>query len=329
MEIGKEYPRDDEDYLIRRLSGRLRANMERDYPDGRMLRNAHPKQLACVQAEFTVEPDLPPELAIGFFAKPKTYSAWIRFSNAAPGVRPDSKRDIRGMGIQLLDVEGPPAMEDSKEPLTQDFLFLSAPTFITRDVIQFNNLVKAANSNIFSKLLYVFSPWPSRIALILRIINTSAPCASLLETRFWSTTPIAFGDGAVKYSATPRTPQYTTTGHETHPDFLRKRLANDLEAKEAVFDFNVQFQTDAQRMPIEDPTVEWDESDSAFRKVATIRIPPQEFDTAERDDFGDNLSINPWHCLASHRPLGGVNRGRKEFYTVLSKFRKRRNGVTT
>ena len=86
-----------------------------------------------------------------------------------------------------------------------------------------------------------------------------------------------------------------------------------------------QFQTDPHKMPIEDPGITWDESVSPFRNVATLTIPPQVFDTAERREFGDNLSFNPWRVLPEHRPLGGINRARRQVYEALSVFRHERN----
>jgi len=324
MELGKEYPDHEEGFWIRRITDRLRAQMEKDYPDSRMLRDAHPKQHACLKAEFTIEPDLPPELAVGLFSKPKTHSAWIRFSNASPDVRSDKKRGIRGLGIQLVDVEG---TEGESGLGTQDFLLLSCPVFLTRDVKSFDRFVKAANGSFLSTLLYFFAPLPSRIALLIRIAKNTGYCASLLDTRFWSATPYLFGNRAMKYTVTPRTNDFTSTGFESSPDFLRDRLIEDLKHGDATFHFSVQFQTDPEKMPVEDATVEWREEVAPFRKVATITIPEQNFDNSERNEFGEDLTFNPWHCLPEHRPMGGINRGRREIYSVLSKFRLSRNGV--
>ena len=80
-------------------------------------------------------------------------------------------------------------------------------------------------------------------------------------------------------------------------------------------------------MPIEDATVAWDEAVSPFRKVATIDIPPQQFESPARMELCENLAFNPWHSLAVHRPLGGLNRARKELYRQLADFRHERNGV--
>ena len=48
-------------------------------------------------------------------------------------------------------------------------------------------------------------------------------------------------------------------------------------------------------------------------------------DTPEQREFGDNLSFNPWRCLAAHRPLGGISRARRQVYQALSAFRHGRN----
>ncbi len=74
-------------------------------------------------------------------------------------------------------------------------------------------------------------------------------------------------------------------------------------------------------------TIEWDESVSPYRKVATIRIPKQEFDREEQHVLAENLSFTPWHSIPEHRPLGNMNRTRKHVYETISKLRHAHNGV--
>ena len=64
-----------------------------------------------------------------------------------------------------------------------------------------------------------------------------------------------------------------------------------------------------------------------FVKVATLELPPQEFDTPDRRNFGENLSFNPWRCLPEHRPLGGISRARRQVYRTLSGFRHDSNAA--
>jgi hypothetical protein len=108
-------------------------------------------------------------------------------------------------------------------------------------------------------------------------------------------------------------------------NYLREAMTQHLASQEACFDFKIQLQTDAVKMPVEDPTVEWDEQKSPYVKVATIKIPPQNFNTEERKRLDEKQSFSPWHTLPEHQPLGGVNRARKRIYGELAKFRNDMN----
>ena len=102
---------------------------------------------------------------------------------------------------------------------------------------------------------------------------------------------------------------------------MREYLSND----DARFDFMVQFQSDAVRMPIEDSTVEWDQRESPYIKVATIHIPRQTFDSAQQMEFAENLSFAPWHALPEHEPIGQINRLRQAIYEAMSDLRHQMN----
>lgn len=150
--------------------------------------------------------------------------------------------------------------------------------------------------------------------------------ASPLEVKYWSGTPFwlgpASGEGghAVKYSAVSR--QVGRTAEPDHPedladDYLTQSLARDLQSQEAVFDFKVQLQTDPTAMPVEDVSVAWDENDSIPVTVGTLRIAPQKVDGSTGLAIRcEAMSFNPWHSLAEHRPMGGMNRLRKVVYVA-------------
>ena len=68
-------------------------------------------------------------------------------------------------------------------------------------------------------------------------------------------------------------------------------------------------------MPIEDVRVEWSETASVPLVIATLRIPIQQVEPAgELALKCEQLSFNPWHALAEHLPLGGMNRLRRVVY---------------
>jgi len=323
-QIAVEYPPADEGKYIADLEQRLQAKITDQYRTGIMRRDAHPKMHGVVKAEFTVEPNLPNELRVGIFREPKTYQAWIRYSNQNSTMQADIKGDIRGMAIKLMGVPGQKVLEQEKDAQTYDFVVISTNVFVTRDVKEFDGLVKALTSGMMA--MGWFFLWHLRA--MWNLMSASKKTANPLQIRYWSTTPYLFGNGAaVKYSAIPQAPATDTIPSNPSDDFLREAMVRQLDKEGVKFDFAVQFQTNADTMPIEDPGKAWDEQVSPFRKVATIHIPKQEFNSDAQNTFGENLSFTPWHCLPEHRPLGGINRARHIVYDAISKFRHQCNHV--
>lgn len=150
-----------------------------------------------------------------------------------------------------------------------------------------------------------------------------------LGIRYWSTVPYRLGLGgqAMKYSARPLDPPQTPKPSKPGPDFLREVMIAQLAEGDARFEFLVQRRT-SDDQSIENPLQEWKEDAAPFTRVATITIPKQTFATEAQDAFGENLSFNPWHCVAEHKPLGGVNRIRRVVYEAISAFRHARNGTS-
>lgn len=286
-----------------------------------MRRDAHPKMHGVVKAELIVEQDLPEELRVGIFKEPKTYPAWIRFSNSNGVIRTDGDRDIRGMAIKLMGVPGDKLLEEEKHEPTQDFIVISTNVFVTRDVEEFDQFIKALTGSTLSKIGFFATHW----RVVCNLIKSMRKFANPLQIRYWSTTPYRLGTNAVKYSAIPHVNAQDGIPDNPGDDFLREAMIRQLATGDALFDFTVQLQVNAETMPIEDPGKAWDERVSPFRKVATIRIPKQEFDIDKQREFGENLSYSPWHSLPEHRPLGGINRARKVVYAFISTFRHQRN----
>ena len=291
-------------------------------------RGQHMKGHGCVRAKFEIAPDLPAALRHGVFAQPRVFDAYVRFSNGKGW--DDRQGDAHGMAIKLLGVPGEKLLADEKDATTQDFILFDNPVFFIRDVADyvpfmgdFRNL-KASGitfGKIVAGLKLFFSPY--YMWRLLRITGSKKPDSPLRIT-YWSTTPYRLGDAAVKYRATPDLAGAPPVYQVDSPDKLRLAAVAHLKDHEARFDFFVQVQTDPATMPVEDPTVEWN---GPYQKVATLRIPPQQFDTTERKSFGENLSFTPWHSLPDHRPLGGINRARRDIYLAISKQRHELNGV--
>ena len=322
LEIGAEYPEEGEDLVVDDMIKRMQVQMTKMYPNPKSLRQVHSKMHGCVKAEFIVEKNLPADLRIGVFKEAKSYCTWLRLSNGKTEIRPDRDKDTRGFALKLMDVPGEKLLQNQKDAKTQDFILASGPTFFTKNIKDFNGLLKASTKGKLWGLLYLLTDWPLLFRVFFKIF---IKCPHALGIPYYSTTPYRFGDSsrAVKYRVSHSSGKLEYMDNKD-PDYLRKSLVATLAKNEILFDFCIQFQTDADEMPIENALVEWK---SPFIKVATIRIPSQVFDTKEQNEFGENLTCNIWHCLPEHTPLGGFNRARRKMYDAMYKFRHEKNQV--
>jgi hypothetical protein len=130
----------------------------------------------------------------------------------------------------------------------------------------------------------------------------------------------------VSYSARPLHPAAPLPPSRSR-DCLREEMVDQLSRHPAILSSMIQRQVDPVAMPTDDPTIEWPESLAPFRKVATITIPVQQFDSPEQLALAEHISYTPWHTLPVHEPLGGINRVRLEVYRTISKLRHEMNGV--
>jgi hypothetical protein len=303
-------------------------------------RDAHAKAHGCLTATFTVHPDLPDELRSGVFIPGREYKAWIRFSNGNAEPQPDGMKDARGMAIKLMGVEGERLLDSPFEAhaRTQDFLMINFPVFFNRNPAEYESFIRyQADGSQFGYFINGWDPrdWKLREMfigeqLLGRIRNP-------LYAQYYSMTSYALGVGppaesgvrpyrqAMKYSAKSCTKPDRRSSDTRGDDYLRRALADHLAETDACFDFLVQLQDPSRDMPIEDPTVKWKESQSAYRPVARIVIGQQTFDTRERNDFCENLAFTPWHGHVDHRPLGGLNRIRKAVYEEIAVYRHAKN----
>ncbi len=299
------------------LAGTLKEQAEKG-PD---LRQVHPKSHGLVWGEFIVEDNIPKSLQVGVFTKTRTYPIWLRLSNGSTPekrgkLKSDLEPDVRGLAIKLLDVEGEKVLNDEKH--TQDFIFLNHPVFITRDAQQFADLGKAGSSQADPELLRSLAP----VFEILQTIGNKQVANPLL-IQYWGTTPYKLGSHVIKFSLKPHQNDKIPDVKPDSEQYLREAVVKHLtqEAKEAKFDFLVQLFVDDEKTPIEDATKEWKEEDAPFLKLATVRIPDQNFDFEERKRLDEGLSFSPWHTLPEHEPLGSINLARKKIYSETVKFR--------
>jgi hypothetical protein len=314
--LAQEIVAPDEPDVIAHFVEFLKQVSASRHPNGTIRRFNQGRAAGCVDAEFSILDNLPPELGVGLFSRAATYPAWIRFAHASSAS--DREKDIRGMAIKVRQVTGSNLTPGAT---TQDFVFNSHPVMPASGPRDFFELLQAIEAGGMKQAWYFLShPRSARIGLTARQNPTCH-----LDIPYWSATPYLFGPGrAVKYAVRPTSTRTSTLPNPLTATYLRDALAGHLAQAEATFDFMIQFQTDDRTMPIEDAMTEWNEGDSPFRTVARIRIPQQVIDRPEREAACEQVAFNPWNCLVDHRPLGGMNRARRDIYDAMAAFRRAR-----
>ena len=307
---------------IAEMTNILRRKMERDYAKGNTKRDAHPKTVGLLRALFIIEADLPAELRVGIFKKAQSFECYVRTSNASGKIQSDAISDARGFAIKLMT--SPSKNADTEIPLGQDFVLMSSPVMPLGTVALFRDAVYYTIES--SPLLLAAKFFITGNALVLLgLLKLRISPSSPLDIRYWSTTPYLLGKNhAVKYSLLPTSKHVSKPTEKLSDTYLSDAMQKHLDKHTASFDFCVQMQKDG--MPIEDAGALWDETQSPFIKVATLKIPKQNFRTQECESLAETLSFSPGNALPEHAAIGGLNRARIRIYKVLSKFRHERDG---
>ena len=319
--------RDDEAEQIQRSVNNFINVIERN-KTSYVARGAHSKGHACVKAYFDVMEDMPPDLQHGIFNSPgKRYKTWIRFSNGRSSMKNnhDADKDARGMAIKIFNLHEQILNHEKDDIREQDFLMHDAPVFFTANIEDYNRFVESDD-----KILYFFAgknPFNWNVRELFHGLATlkEAP-SSPLQTQYFSNTAYKLGPHNIKFSAKSCSEANEHIQQDRNdPDFLKKTMMKELQSQDACFNFMVQLQRTDKYMPIEDPSIKWKESDSPFIRIAKITIVKQNFNTDEQHAFCENLSFSPWHALQAHRPIGELNRIRKEVYEASSHYRHKQN----
>lgn len=260
----------------------------------------------------------------------------------------------RGMAVKVMGITGTPLLP-ANGPLTQDFLMVNHPVFPFPNVADYEALSKVLAETPPNPMAFFTrapkgpdgkpdpkDPVTQRTATSFGIVQriqslaTNAkvpayqdPPPSPFDNQYFGAAAFLFGpDKVMRFTAKPVSPQSSTTMDFAEKGYLRKALHERLTAPGAtdiVFEFQLQVRdvTDIHDIDkeIENVCYDWDEQTYKFETVAEIRIPPQDTETTERKAFCESLSFTPWHGLAEHRPLGGINRMRRAVYEASSAFR--------
>lgn len=310
--------------LIEEMKSMLKAFMT-SYKEGETRRDGHPKCLGLMKGQFQILDNIPQDLKVGIFKKPRTFKCWIRSSSANTIIQTDAKKDFRGLALKLLDVEGERYDNDNSEKHTQDLLLLSYPVMPLGTVQIFRNSIYY----LVKKKSPLGLGWnflkTGNIGILATLFKAMKNQSSPLDINYWSTTPYQLNDLKVKYHIKPTSSYKSTLPNKKSENYLTDNMQKHLNTSEASFDFYVQRFKNEKATPIENAGKEWKEKNSPFTKVGRLTIPMQDFNTENRNYLAEQFSFSPAHALKVHQPIGGLNRARIAIYKYLSDFRHNRD----
>lgn len=341
-DVGVEDVRPDEGDTIEQLCAAFDVILDRTAEDyGHAVRSVHAKAHGVLVGELAVDAGLPPELAQGLFATPGPHKVLLRLSTNAGDILPDSISLPRGIAMKVFDVAG--ERLPGSEGTAQDFVMVNATTFQAKTADKFLGSLKLlakttdrleGTKKVVSSVLRGVRGALETVGIESAAVNTlgGAPNIEPLGETYFSVTPFRYGDYIAKFSLRPIAPSMTALTGETieidgRDNAIREEVQREMRGIDAEWEFRVQLCRDIERQPVEDPTVEWDEAEAPFIRVATLRAAAQDSwspDQVRRIDEETRFSV--WTGIAAHQPLGNINRARNAPYRHSANYRARVNG---
>ena len=333
---------DEQETIDGIIQGMTEQSQTVEEREGHAVRASHAKSSACVVGELTVATGLPPELAQGLFARPGVHAVAVRFAQGPGENLGDRVSTHRGMAIKVFGVEGEKL--PGHDAPTQDFVLATGTTFPSGTAKGFlrDGTVIGKSTGLPEGVKSAVSSTMRNFNKVLHAVGMESPKADFfghpfthpLYDPYFSQAPIRFGDYVAKLGAYPATDaqrglaDWRLDPHDDENGFRHAAVAFFRE-HEVVYELRAQLWVDADKQPIEDASIDWPVEVSAYRTIATIRLPQQEaYGPGRVRYFDEMMTFRPAHSLAAHRPLGSVMRARLQVYKALSDFRHRENGVS-
>jgi hypothetical protein len=282
-------------------------------------------------------------------------SSAVTPDSVAGGAGVAGSHGSRGMAIKVLGVTGAQLIAARSET-EQDFLLVNHPVFPFANVDDYEAITKVLAEDgdkpdrfFVDRIRKQADGSPDltdamtrrtlrTLGIVRRIqsLSTTAqpaafqtPPANPMDNQYFAGAPFMFGrDHVMRIRVTPAAASGDDAPDLADPDYLRTSLRRRLTATDAVsarFDVQAQVRAAATlnaAIDIEDASTDWDESRFPFETLATLDIPPQNFDTPEKRMHCEALSFSPWHGIDGHRPLGGINRLRRAVYEASLAYRQ-------
>src|SRR5450631_1332054 len=342
-EPGFEVREEDEIATGTGLLETLRKISETTFKDaGHATRSVHAKSHGLLRAELRVLDGLPPALAQGIFAKAGRWPVVMRLSTIPGDILDDSVSTPRGLAIKVIGVQGA-RLEGSEDAVTQDFVLINGPTFLTPGAKKFLSSLRllASTTDKAPRLKKALSAVLRGTEKLIEAFGAKSgsvmalgghPETHILGETFYSQVPMLYGRYMAKVSVAPVSAELTKLvdaplNVNAKPNGLRDAVVAFFAANRGEWEIRVKLCKDLEKMPIEDASVTWPEELSPYVAVGRITADPQvAWNEARSSAVDDGMAFSPWHGVAAHRPIGSIMRVRKAAYEMSAKFRAEHNG---
>jgi hypothetical protein len=302
--------------------------------------------------KFIVHDNLPTHLAQGMFKKPGTYDVIMRYSSLTPKILPDNLPAPRGIGMKIFGIEGEKIWGEDKK--TQDWTFNNYPVLELRDPKTTYDIADSLERN-WNDLPTFADEQSKRVDADVATLGGQLPCQNseythklpppLLPQHLinplrkivvampeYSQSAYRHGPYVAKYGVFPLSqPQLDLTSTSIPSTAPINAISQNLRtfhlAHKTTYSFCAQLLQDLTEQPVDDIGIEWDPKKYPFEHIATLEFEPQDSWIPEfRTWWDDRITVNSWHGLKEHQPLGSTNRMRRVVYAESRRLRLKVNG---
>lgn len=293
------------------------------------LRGTHLKTQGCVIGKFVVHNKLPAHLSQGLFKKPGSYDCIMRYSSLTPKLLPDNLSAPRGIGIKVFGVDGEKIWGDDKR--TQDFTMNNYPILELRDPKTTYDIADSLEKN-WDNLPQFAKEQSERVDADVATLGGQLPRQHMYAMPQYSQSAYRYGDYVCKFGVFPLGEKQKAAEKDLIKDddpinIISQKTRDFHMQNKVTYSFCVQLLQDLKEQPVDDIGVEWDSNKYPWEQVATLEFEPQDSWLPEfRAWWDDRITVNGWHGLKDHTPLGSTNRMRRVVYAESRKLRLRVNG---
>lgn len=228
------------------------------------------------------------------------------------------------MSIEPMHQQG----EDKK---TQDWTFNNYPILELRDPKTTYEIADSLERN-WNDLPTFAEEQSKRVDADVATMGGQLPRQHMVAMPEWSQSAYRHGDYVAKYGVFPLGEEQKkldkTFIKEDDPiNIISQEVRNFHMKNKVTYSFCAQLLQNLEEQPVDDIGIEWDEKKYPMEQIATLEFDPQDSWLPEfRTWWDDRITINSWHGLKEHQPLGSTNRMRRVVYAESRKLRLRVNG---